>query len=523
MTSTGWLNIPPDDYLVNFAAESTSQSSISNPAVQPTQPVDRQFAALSRFGAISSSTGIVNNYAFNQSGDWQFNRSFQILNNASTRSSSVERFDTDAQTQGSDRPIQRLIQPDTKTSAAELLNVDVSNQPVDHHTQKLRKFQEDNYSIGTGFTDQALGSKDIPTKPTLAKERLITWKPLIPLDAISPIELSNGAVPLADGRQFQPSDQGLNNFPAISLEALSTADAQSEFRVRRAQPLLQRTSQAQSNLSIALSNSVPRDYPDRSSQVLPTDHINSAHSDSAVVLNPSMIRPLSPATREETSTQSPPGLRDLKPLSHTRKGDNAEARLAASIPQSSNVTIAASRSFVTSAPTISLAVAELQVLNTTETDFDSSLPEQTAIRPYQRINPRSLSIPISDPTISALATEQASFAHPVNTKLKPLDVAKLTTPQSLLELEEVSAASATLSTLQSGNSVLGLPPSPLLPLPAPESSNSAPPLPLPPQLDRSPIEGRQPPNFPEPMPVIAPPRPALSLNNYLNRRRRGQR
>ena len=577
LTSTGWLNIPPDDYPVNFAAESTSQSSISDPAVQLTQSVERRFEALSRFGAISSLTGIVNNYAFNQSGDWQFNRSFQILNNASTRSSPVERFDTDAQTQGSDRPIQRLIQLDTETSSAKLLNVDVSNQSVDHHTQILKKFQEGNGFVGTGLTGQVLGSKDIPTKPTppekallnpsviappvppilgrvrtqsppalrdsggnaearstafiprfsnATEERLLTWRPLIQPDAISPAPLSNVHVSEPNDCPFQPSDQGLNNFPAISLEALealSTADAQSEFRVRRAQPLLQRSSQAQSNLSTALSNSVPRDYPDRSSQVLPSDHINSAHIDSAVVLNPSMIRPLSPATRGQTSTQSPSGLRDLKPFSHTRKGDNAEARLAASIPQSSNITMAASRSFVTSAPTVSLAVAELQMRKPAEPDSGGPLPEQTAIRPYQqRINPRSHSILNFDTLIPALAIEQASFANSVSTKLEPLDVARLTTPQSLLELEEVSAASAALSTLQPGTSFLGLPPSPLLPLPASKSSNSAPP-PLPSQPDRSPIESNQPPNFPEPMPVIAPPRPTLSLNNYLNRRRRGQR
>jgi hypothetical protein len=217
-------------------------------------------------------------------------------------------------------------------------------------------------------------------------------------------------------------------------------------------------------------------------------------------------------------------LQDLKPLSHARKGDNAEARLAASIPQASNVTMAASRSFVTSAPTDSLAVAELQTRNPAETDSDRPLPEQTAIRPYQQqINLRSHSILNSDTLIPALAIEQASFDNSVNTELEPFDVARLTTPQSLLELEEVSAASAALSTLQPGNSVLGLPPSPLLPLPASESSNSAPPPPLPPQPDRSSIESNQPPNFPEPMPVIAPPRPTLSLNNYLNRRRRGQR
>ncbi|XHX79879.1 MAG: hypothetical protein RBJ76_08125 [Stenomitos frigidus ULC029] len=570
LTSTGWLNIPPDDYPLTVATESVSRSSIANLVVRPTQPVDRQFAALSQPKAISSSTEIVSNYA--QSGERQFKQLFQILDNAPSISSSVERFDTGAQTQGVDRPIPSLIQLDTGTSA-KLLNVDGSNQSVDRRTQILKTFQEGNGSVRMGLTDQVLDSKDIPTKPmppekallkpsmiappsppilgraktqsppalrdseshaearatafiprfsNATEERLMTWSPLIQADAISPAPLSNVPVSQPNDRQFQLSDQGLNN-PAISLEALATADAYSKFRVRRAQPLLQKTSQAQSNLSTALSNSVPRDYPDRLSQVLPSVHINSAHMDSAVVLNRSMIRPLSPATKGETSTQSPLGLQDLKPLSQARKGESAEARLAASIPQSGNVTSVASRSFVTSAPTTSPAVAELQVLDTAETDFDGSLPGQITIRPDQQINPRSLSIPSSDPTIPALATEQASFANTVNTKLKPLDVARLTIPQSLLELEEASAAFAALSTLQPGTSVLGLPPSPLLPLPASESSNSAPlpPLPLPP--DRSPIESKQPPTFPEPMPVIAPPRPALSLNDYLNRRRRGQR
>jgi hypothetical protein len=488
LTSTGWLNIPPDDYPVNFAAESTSQSSISNPAVQLTQSVDRRFEALSRFGAISSLTGIVNNYAFNQSGDRQFNRSFQILNNASTRSSPVERFDTDAQTQGSDRSIQRLVQPDTKTSSAKLLNLDAHNQLADHHTQKLRKLQEDNYFIGTGFTDQTLGSKDISTKPTTIEERLITWKPLIPLDAISPIELSNGDVSQADDRQFRPLE-GLNNFLAISLEALSTADTQSKFRVRRAQSLLQRPSPSQSNRSTALANSAPRYDLDRSSQIAPSNHIDleqidSQQIDSAVVLNPVLIRPSSLPTLVATSPHIPSELEDLKPLGQ-RKADNAEARLTASTPQFSDATVAASQSTVTSAPVTSLDVAELQVLNLDRPDSARSLPEQTAIRPSQQVNARSHLILSSDTISPALATEQASFANTKLEPLEPLDVARLTTPQSLLELEEVSAASSSSFTLQPGTSFLGLPPSPLLPLPASESSNSAPPPPLPPQPDRS--------------------------------------
>lgn len=579
LRSASWLNLPPDDYSGTFAIESISQSSISNPAVQPTQSVDRRFEALSRSGAISSSTEIASNDAFIQSGDWQFNQSLQTLNNASTISSALEQFDTallnssminpprpatlgrintqnspqlrniggdagarstafisqfsnaqfdtDAQTQGIDRPIQRLIQPDTRTSPTKL-NVDASNQPIDRRTQVLRKTQEDNYSVEIGFTDQVVGSEDISAKRTLTEEKLteenlITWKPLVPLDATSPTELSNGDVPQADDRRFQQTDQGPNNFSATSL-ASSTADTQSQFGARPTQPLLQK--QSQSNLSTALSNSASRDDLDRSPQVLPSDHINSPHTDIAAVQNPRIIHSPSPLTVGEKSPQPPPALGDLKLSRHTRKEDTAGARLAAITPQANNTTVAASRSSVTSAPTISLAVAELQAFQPDETDSGESLHEQTAIRPYQWVTSRSHSIPNPDATILDLAADQSPFTNPVNSELELLITAKLITSQNSLELEDSSVAFGDPSALQLGTSFLGLPPSPLPPSPAPASSNSAPPSPPPsppPQPDRSPTQSKQPPTFPEPMSVIAPPRPALSLNDYLKRRRRGQR
>lgn len=131
-----------------------------------------------------------------------------------------------------------------------------------------------------------------------------------------------------------------------------------------------------------------------------------------------------------------------------------------------------------------------------------------------------------DQPLSNAATPISDFDHIRVTEYQPLVPAQAVsaiTRQNVPELED-SYASFTASDLQAGMSFLGLPPAPVSPDSTSVASTTAPqPTPPPAQPERPLAPPRQPPPLPEPMLVMMPPQPSLSLDRYLNRRKRGGR
>lgn len=163
--------------------------------------------------------------------------------------------------------------------------------------------------------------------------------------------------------------------------------------------------------------------------------------------------------------------------------------------------------------------------------------ERSDRHPQPQIPPQRLSQALSQSSINESTELISSVDQPFSSAATPIsnfDRTRITEYQPLVPAQAVSAinrqnvpemedssASFTDSDLQAGMSFLGLPLAPVFPDSTSVAPTSAPQPTPPPQPEPPPTPPRQPPPLPEPMLVMMPPQPSLSLDRYLNRRKRG--